>query len=81
MKETQVKKSYVPQGLPGGASVKKLTANADVRDVGSVPGLGGSIPWRRAWQPTPVFFPGESHGQRSLAGYSPQGRKESDTTE
>ena len=39
------------------------------------------IPWRRAWQPTPVFLPGESHGQRSLAGYSPQGRKESDTTE
>ena len=29
------------------------------------------IPWRRAWQPTPVFFPGESHGQRSLDGYSP----------
>ena len=41
----------------------------------------GKIPWRRAWQLTPVFFPGESHGQRSLAGYSPQGRKESDTTE
>ena len=33
----------------------------------------GKIPWRRAWQPTPVFLPGESHGQRSLAGYSPQG--------
>ena len=39
------------------------------------------IPWRRAWQPTPVFLPGESHGQRSLAGYSPWGRKESDLTE
>ena len=36
---------------------------------------------RRAWQPTPVFLPGEYHGQRSLAGYSPWGRKESDTTE
>ena len=35
----------------------------------------------RKWQPTPVFLPGESHGQRSLVGYSPQGRKESDTTE
>ena len=34
------------------------------------------IPWRRIWQPTPVFLPGESHGQRSLAGYSPQGQKE-----
>ena len=31
----------------------------------------GKIPWRRAWQPTPVFYPGESHGQKSLAGYSP----------
>ena len=39
------------------------------------------IPWRRAWKPTPVFLLGESHGQRSLAGYSPWGRKESDTTE
>ena len=39
------------------------------------------IPWRRAWQPTPVFLPGESHGQNSLAGYSPWGHKESDTTE
>ena len=39
------------------------------------------IPWRRAWQPTPVLLPGESHGQRSLAGYSPWGLKESDTTE
>ena len=41
----------------------------------------GKIPWRRAWQPTPVFLPGEPEGQRSLAGYSPWGRKESDTTE
>ena len=31
------------------------------------------IPWRRAWQPTPVFTPGEFHGQRSLVGYSPWG--------
>ena len=33
------------------------------------------IPWRRKWQPTPVFLPGKSHGQRSLAGYSPCGRQ------
>ena len=39
------------------------------------------IPWRREWHPTLVFLPGESHGQRSLAGYSPWGHKESDTTE
>ena len=41
----------------------------------------GEIPWRREWQPTPVFLPGKSHGQRSLEGYSPWGRKELDTTE
>ena len=41
----------------------------------------GKIPWRRAWQPTPVFLPGECNGQRSLVGYSPLGSKESDTTE
>ena len=41
----------------------------------------GKIPWRRAWQPTPVFLLGESLGQRSLVGYSPWGCKESDTTE
>jgi len=37
------------------------------------------ISWRRAWLPTPVFLPGESHGQRSLGGYSPHCRKELDT--
>ena len=39
------------------------------------------IPWRRKWQPPPVFLPGKSYGQRSLAVYSPWGRKELDTTE
>ena len=39
------------------------------------------MPWRRKWQPTPIFLPGKSHGQRSLVGYSPWGSKESDTTE
>ena len=41
----------------------------------------GKMPWRRKWQPTPVFLPGESHGQRNLAGYSPWGCKESNMTE
>ena len=41
----------------------------------------GKIPWRRKWQPTPVLLLGKSHGRRSLVGYSPQGHKESDTTE
>ena len=56
--------------------VRNLPTNArDVRDVSSIPGLGRSLgegnAWRRKWQPTPVFLPGKSHGQRSLAGYSP----------
>ena len=41
----------------------------------------GTIPWRKTWQPTPVFLPGESQGQRILAGYSSWGHKESDMTE
>ena len=41
----------------------------------------GKIPWRRKWQPTPVLLPRKFHGWRSLVGYSPWGRKESDTTE
>ena len=48
--------------------------------MGSIPGLG-RYPWRRKWQPTPVFLPGKPHGQRSLAGCRPQGYKESDTSE
>ena len=48
---------------------KNLLANeGDLRDRGLIPGLRRS-PWRKAWQPTPVFLPGESHGQRSLVGY------------
>ena len=41
----------------------------------------GKIPWRKEWQPTAVFFPRESHGQRSLVGYSAWSRKELDMTE
>jgi len=40
-----------------------------------------NLPWRRKWQPIPVFLPGESLGQRSLVAYSPQGGKELDMTE
>ena len=50
--------------------VKNLTANSgDIRDLGLIPGLGRTT--RQTWQPTPVFLPGKSHGQRSLAGHSP----------
>ena len=43
-------------------------------DLGSIP-RSGRFPWRRKWQSTPAFLPGESHGQRCLAGYSPCGHK------
>ena len=61
--------------------VKNLPASAaDGRDVGFNPWVR-KIPWRRKWQPTPVFSPGESHGQRNLVGYSPWGQEESDMAE
>ena len=62
----------------GGSEVKASACKAG--DPGSIPG-SRKIPWRRQWHPTPVFLPGESHGRRSLVGYSPWGRKESDMTE
>ena len=49
-------------------------------DQGSIPVLG-RFPWRKKWQLTPVFLPEKSHGQRSVAGYSPWGCTESDMTE
>ena len=60
----------------GGSDGKESACNAG--DPGSLP---GKIPWRRKWQPTPVFLPGKSHGQRSLLGFSPWCCKESDTTD
>ena len=59
-------------GFPGGSEGKASARNAGA--PGSIPGVG-KIPWRRKWQPTPVFLPGKFHGQRSLVGYSPWGRK------
>ena len=64
--------------------VAQLVKNLPVMRETQVQSLNpwvGKIPWRRKWQPTPVFLPGESHGQRSLVGYNPWGCKESDTTE
>ena len=64
-------------GFPGVLVVKKAPANAG--GSGLDPWVS-EIPWRRAKQPTLVVLPGESHGQRSLAGYTSQGCKELDTT-
>ena len=64
------------RGFADGSVGKEFTCNAG--DSGSIPGLG---PWRRKWQPTPVFLPEKFHGQRSLVGCSPWGHKELDMTE
>ena len=68
-------------GLPWGLSSKVLTCQCRTRKRPGFSPWVRKIPWRRAWQSTPVVLPGESHGQRSLAGYGPLGLKESDTTE
>ena len=68
------------KGFPGNASEERAFQCKRRKRCEFDPWVG-KIPWRGAWQPTPVFLPGESHGQRSLVGYSPQGCKELDTTE
>ena len=61
--------------------VKNLPANSrDARDAGLIPS-SGRFSWRRNWQPSPVFLPGKSHGQRTLVGYSLGGYKKLDTAE
>ena len=62
----------------GGSGGKASVYNEG--DWGSIP-RSGRFPWRRKWQSTPVLLPGKSHGQRSLVGYSPWGRKELERTE
>ena len=64
-------------GFLGSSNSKESACNAE--DL--VQSLVGKIPWRREQLPTPVFLPGESRGQRGLAGYSPGGHKVLDTTE
>ena len=69
-------KCKVIGGFPGGSVVKNLPAMQETWVQSRV----GKILWRREWVLTPVFLPGEFHGQRSLVGYSPRGCKELDTT-
>ena len=68
-------------GFPGDASGKESTCQCRRHKRHRFDPWVGKIPWRRAWQLTAVVLPRESHGQRSLAGYSPWGHKELDTTE
>ena len=61
--------------------VVQMVENLPAMQETQVQSLSQENTWRREWQPTPVFLPGEFHGQRSRAGYSPWNLKESDTTE
>ena len=68
-------------GFPGGTSgTEPACQHRRLKRRGFNPWVG-KIPWRRQWQPTPVFLPGEPHGQRSLVDYSPWGLKKLDVTE
>ena len=68
-----------PLGFPSSSVVKNPPAVQEKRHRFNL--LVGKIPWRREWLPTLVFLPGDSHGQKSLVGYSPQDCKEFDMTE
>ena len=68
-------------GFPGGATGKEPTCQCKRHKRCRFYPWVRKIPWRRAWQPTLVFLPGESHRQRRLASYNPWGCKESNTTE
>ena len=72
---------YFYQGFPGGTSGKEPAYQFRRPKRRGFDPWVGKIPWRRARQPTPVFLPGESRGQRSLVEYSPWDRTESDMTE
>ena len=69
------------RSFPGGASGKEPTWLRRSGKRHRFDPWVGKIPWRKGWQPTPVFVPGESHEQGSLVGYSPWGRKELDMTD
>ena len=63
------------EGFPDGSAVKSPSVIQETQETGFDPWVG-TVPWRRKWQPSSVFLPGKSHGQRSLVGYSPRGHKE-----
>ena len=68
-------------GFWGSSLVAQSVKNPPAMQEIPIQSLGQEDPWRRKWQPTAVFLPEKPHEQRSLAGYSPWGHKESDTTE
>ena len=78
--EIIIKTFYDMNDFPGSVSGKELACQCRRCKGCRIDPWVGKIPWRRAWQPAPVFLPGEPHGQRSLEGYSSRGRKELDAT-
>ena len=72
---------HLTLGFPGGTSGIEAACQCERHKRCRCDPWVRKIPGRKAWQPTPVFLSGEPHGQRSLAGCSPQARKQSDTTE
>ena len=70
MESQYLNKVHSYKGFTGGARDKKLTCQCRKCKRLGLDTWVGKIPWRRAWQPTPVFLHGEPHGQRSLAGYA-----------
>ena len=70
-KKSDMTEHLALQGFPGGASGKELTCQCRRHERHRFDPWVWKIPWRRAWQLTPVFLPGESQGQKSLGGYSP----------
>ena len=76
--QQEIRKSNINRALPRWHSGKESACQCRRHGLGP---WVGKIPWRKKWQPTPVFLPGESHRQRSLVGYSPCGCQELDKTE
>ena len=79
--ETRLDVFMIKQGFPGGASGKEPACHCRTYKRHRFDPWVGKMPWRRAWQLTPVFLPEESYGQRRLAGYSSWGRKKLNMTE
>ena len=79
-KHTYIHACIQSRGFPGGTSGKEPTCQCRRHKRAGFDPWARKIPWRRVWQPNPVFLPGESHGQRSLVGYSPWDCKEADMT-
>ena len=79
--QSQLKWSIENTGLPNWQSRKESTCPCRWYTRPGFNPWVGKIPWRRKWLPTPVSLPGKSHGQRSLAGYTPWDHEQLDTTE